>query len=341
MKAAVLHQLKQPLAIEDVPLPVVGPDDVLVETYACGICRTDLHIQDGLAYVPSLPHIPGHEPAGVVAAVGQRVRDVHVGQRVVPHLFVTCGQCRYCLTGRDAQCAHVAGVLGVTLPGAFAEYFVAPARNLLVVPDGVGFDAAGLVSCAVVTAVHAYRRARLGVNDTVVVLGAGGIGLILVQILKAAGARVVLVSRSEQSLRMAAEYDADLMLLADALDKAEQIAAFSGGLGAQCVFECVGTADTMRSAAAFAARGGQIIVIGEEPQFPAIDTIQIAQRELQIIGSRNGSRQDAADALAMLAAGTIRPPIVHRVGLAEINEGLAILRSGQAHGRIVVTVKES
>lgn len=339
MKAAVFRQLKQPLVIEDVPLPEIGPDDVLIETHSCGICRTDLHIQDGLAYVPSLPHIPGHEPAGVVAAVGTRVRDFQVGQRVVPHLFVTCGQCSCCRTGRDAQCAHVEGVLGVTLPGAFAEFFVAPARNLLVLPDGVGFDAGGLVSCAVITAVHAYRRARVGVGDTAVVLGAGGIGLILIQILKAAGANVAVVSRSEHSLRMAAEYDADLMLLAGTTDCAEQIEVLSAGQGAACVFECVGTAATMRAAATFAARGGQIVVVGEEPEFPAIDTIQIAQRELEIIGSRNGSRQDAADALAMLASGTIRPPIALRVPLEEINDALDLMRSGQSHGRIVVAVK--
>lgn len=126
MKAAVLRKLKQPLAIEEVAMPAIGPDDVLVETHACGICRTDLHIQDGLAYVPKLPHILGHEPAGVVASVGSRVRDIQVGQRVVPHLFVTCGRCANCRAGRDAQCLHSGGVLGVTLPGAFAEYFAAP-----------------------------------------------------------------------------------------------------------------------------------------------------------------------------------------------------------------------
>lgn len=339
MKAAVLRALNQPLVIEDVPLPAVGPDDVLVETRSCGICRTDLHIQDGLAYVPSLPHIPGHEPAGVVAAVGQRVTDVQVGQRVMPYLFVTCGACACCRTGRDAQCERSAGVIGVTLPGAFAEYFVAPERNLLPLPDQVSFEAGGLVSCAVITAVHALRRARIGLGDTAVVLGAGGIGQILVQLLKAAGARVVVVSRSEQSLLMAAECDADLMLLASAPDCAMQIDAFSDGRKASCVFDCVGTAATMQAAASFAARGGQIVIIGEEPEFPAISSTEIAQRELEIIGSRNGSRQDAADALTMLAACIIRPPIAQRIGLEDINDAFAAMRSGQVHGRIVVTIK--
>ncbi|MEX0679178.1 MAG: alcohol dehydrogenase catalytic domain-containing protein [Pirellulales bacterium] len=339
MKAAVLDELKRPLTIREVPLPEVGADDVLVETHACGICRTDLHLQDGLAYVPSLPHIPGHEPAGVVAAVGSRVRDVQVGQRVVPHLFVTCGRCPNCRAGQDAQCTSLGGVLGVTLPGAFAEYFVAPAQNLLTLPDGVGFDAGGLVSCAVITAVHAYRKARLGVGDVAVVLGAGGIGLVLVQLLKAAGARTVVVSRSEQSLLRAAEFGADLVLPASASDAAEQVAAFGHGQGADCIFECVGSAATMRVAATLAKRGGRIVVIGEEPEFPPIDTIEIAQRELEIVGSRNGSRQDAADALAMLEGGVVQVPIVRRVPLDDINDALDMMRGGQAHGRIVVTLK--
>jgi D-arabinose 1-dehydrogenase-like Zn-dependent alcohol dehydrogenase len=105
--------------------------------------------------------------------------------------------------------------------------------------------------------------------------------------------------------------------------------------------ECVGTAKSMKVAAACLARGGQIIVIGEEPEFPEIDTIQIAQREIEIIGTRNGSKQDAADALEWLRQGIITPPIVKRIPLEEINAGLQLVREGTAHGRVVVVVKES
>jgi propanol-preferring alcohol dehydrogenase len=339
MKAAVLTAIGQPLAIVNVPRPEIGPDEVLIETRTCGICRTDVHIQDGLAYVPSLPHVPGHEPAGVIAELGERVAEFHVGQRVVPHLFLTCGQCHYCRTGRDAQCTHVGGIIGVTTSGGFAEYFKAPARNLLVLPDAVPFDAGGLTSCAVITAVHAYRRARFSVGDTVVVLGTGGIGQILVQIAKHAGARVIGVSRSEQSLELAKKSGADACVRSDDPTLAEQVTRLADDQGAACVFECVGTAASMKAAAACLARGGQIIVIGEEADYPAIDTIQIAQRELEIIGSRNGSKQDAADALQWLGQGIIRPSIVKRLPLADINAGLQLVRDGTAHGRVVVTMR--
>jgi D-arabinose 1-dehydrogenase-like Zn-dependent alcohol dehydrogenase len=340
MKAAILKEIGAPLEIGDVAQPTIGPEEVLIETHSCGICRTDVHIQDGLAYVPSLPLVPGHEPAGVVAEVGSRVKGIEPGQRVVPHLFLTCGHCRYCRTGREAQCANVAGIIGVTQGGGFAEFFVAPARNLLTLPANVPFDIGGLTSCAVITAVHAYRRARLELGDTVVVLGTGGIGQILIQILRHAGMRVVGLSRSPRSLELAEQVGADLCVALGDDDAPRKIVDFSGGDGAACVFECVGFAATMKTAADCVARAGQIVVIGEEAEYAAVDTIQIAQRELEIIGSRNGSMQDAADAIQWMAQGIIQPPIMERVPLERINDGLQFVRDGSAHGRVVVTIKD-
>jgi D-arabinose 1-dehydrogenase-like Zn-dependent alcohol dehydrogenase len=337
MKAALLVATGQPLVIGDAPRPTIGPDEVLVQTRTCGICRTDVHIQDGTAYVPSLPHIGGHEPAGIVSEVGERVTDFHVGQRVVPHLFLTCGKCHYCCTSQDAQCAHVHGIIGVTTSGGFAEYFKCPARNLLSLPDSVPFDVGGLTSCAVITAVHAFRRAQIGLDDTVAVIGAGGIGQILVQIIRSCGAHAVAVSRSERSLQLAKEAGACLALQFDDERLGERIKQLSDGLGAACAFDCVGTGTSMKVAASCVARGGRIVVIGEEPEFPQIDTIQIAQRELKIIGSRNGSRRDAEDALRWLSLGIIRPVIAKRIPLDDINDGLQMVRDGTAHGRVVVT----
>jgi D-arabinose 1-dehydrogenase-like Zn-dependent alcohol dehydrogenase len=339
MKAAVLTAIGKPLEIAEIPRPQIGPDDVLIETHTCGICRTDIHIQDGLAYVPSLPHVPGHEPAGIVAETGSRVEGISVGQRVVPHLFITCGQCTYCRTGRDAQCSNIGGIIGVTTGGGFAEYFKAPAANLLSLPDSVPFDIGGLTSCAVITAVHAYRRARIRNGDTVVVLGTGGIGQILVQILKHAGARVIGLSRSFRSLEQAQQAGADLCLNLSDPNLVSSVLRFSESLGATCVFECVGVAHTMKVAADCVMRGGQIVVIGEEPDFPKIDTIQIAQRELEIIGSRNGGRQDAVDAIQWMARGIILPIVSQRLPLEEVNNGLQLVRNGTAHGRVVITIR--
>ncbi len=341
MRAALLKKIGSPLVVEDVPVPTIMPDEVLVETRTCGICRTDLHIQSGLAYIPHLPHIPGHEPAGVVAAVGANVKDFSVGQRVVPHLFVSGGECCYSRTGRHAQTMNLQGIIGVTMPGAFAEYFKAPARNLLHMPDSVPFDVGGLTSCAVITAVHAYRKMKLQAGDVAVVVGAGGIGQIMIQILRHAGIRVVAASRSKESLELARKNGATLCVQLDSPTAAEQVRAFAGPQtdGAHCVIDMVGLASTMKASADFVMRCGQIIVIGEETDFPPIDTIHIAQRELEIIGSRNGGFQDAADSLKMMSDGIITPPIAEHFPLERINDAMGLLRSGKAHGRIVIDIK--
>jgi propanol-preferring alcohol dehydrogenase len=341
MKAALLYKLGEPLVVEDVPIPRIGPDEALVETRTCGICRTDLHIQEGLAYVPRLPHVPGHEPAGVVVEIGSGVRELAVGQRVVPHLFINSGECIYTRAGQHAQATNLTGIFGVTLPGGFAEYFKAPARNLLLLPETVPFDSGGLTSCAVITAVHAYRKSGLQAGDTAVVLGAGGIGLLLIQILRASRVRAIAVDRSEPSLNMAAREGAELSLLIGAADTAQRIRQSCNERGGvDCVFELVGATATMREAAAYVCRGGRIVVIGEAPDYPEINTIQIAQQEIQIIGSRNGGLDDARDALRMLATGVVRPCIAARFPLHQINDALQFARSGLAPGRVIVTLRE-
>jgi propanol-preferring alcohol dehydrogenase len=213
-----------------------------------------------------------------------------------------------------------------------------PARNLLPLSDEVPFGAGGLTSCAVITAVHAYRKSGLQANDVAVVLGAGGIGLMLVQLLAHQRVRTVAVSRSPTSLELARQAGAILALPIDAPDTGRQIRelAADGKGGADCVFELVGRADTMTAAADYAMRGGKIVVIGEEPEFPAIDTIRIAQRELQIIGSRNGGLTDARDAVDLMARGVIRPLIAERFPLERINAAFDAVRSGRAHGRVIV-----
>ena len=237
---------------------------------------------------------------------------------------------------------HLRGILGVTMPGGFAEYFKAPARNLLVLPDSVPSDIGGLTSCAVITAVHAYRKARLQVNDTAVVLGVGGIGLVLVQLLHAAGIRTLAVDNDSASLGQALEAGAQEALAIDRAEAGALIQNWAGGEkgGVDCVFELVGKGATMKAAASVVRRGGQIIVIGEEAEFPALDTIQIAQQELQIIGSRNGGLQDARDALAFMAQGIIRPVIAAQFPLDQINFALAAVRQGTIRGRAVVTMRD-
>jgi 2-desacetyl-2-hydroxyethyl bacteriochlorophyllide A dehydrogenase len=335
-----MRQVRAPLSIEEVDLPHIGPYDALVETRTSGICGTDLHILEGHGYVPALPHILGHEPAGVVVEVGSEVDGLKAGDRVVPHLFLSCGACFYCRAGKRQQCSNVKGIIGVLSHGAFAEYFKAPAQNFYKLPSSVPFDQGGLIADAVVTAVHASRRAQLGLRDTALVLGAGGVGQILLQILKSSGVRVAAADIDAGKCHSSLALGASMAVDPRAEDARERILDFSGAAGVECVFNCAGSSATMRFAADVVMRCGRIVVIGEEPQDPRIDTIEIAQRELEIIGSRNGTPQDMVDAIRWVESGAVTPIIGARFPLDEVNAAFACMRGG-APGRVVVTIKES
>ncbi len=335
-----MRQVRAPLSIEEVAAPEIAPDEVLVETRTSGICGTDLHILEGHGYVPNLPHILGHEPSGVVVETGRDVRGLAPGDRVVPHLFITCDRCYYCRSGRHQQCGDLRGIVGVLCNGAFAEYFKAPAKNFFRLPDTVPFDEGGLIADAVVTAVHASRRAALGLGDSAVVVGAGGVGQILIQILRAAGVRVAACDVNADKLKLAEKLGATLAVDARDEGAAHSVLEFSGTGGARCAFNCVGTSSSMRSCADTVMRCGRVVVIGEEPQDPRIDTIEIAQKELEIVGSRNGTRQDMVDAIRWVESGAVKPVIGARFPLVEINAAFDAMRGGVL-GRVVVVVKES
>lgn len=331
MRAALLERYGGPLSLAEVPAPVPGPGEVVVRTAGCGICRTDLHMIDGVAYRPKLPHILGHEPAGRVHAIGPGVTGWTIGARVIPYLFDACGTCPACRAGDQAQCANPGGILGVTRDGGFAEYFTVRSENLIAVPDEVELESAGLVSCAAITAVHAVDRAALLPGKRVAVIGAGAIGLIIIQILVAAGYEVHAANRSEAGRKAAL---AEGAAAAFATDDTSRDNAFDR------IFDLVGTAATMGLAGRIARRQARIVVIGEEPEFPAIDSIALAQRELELVGSRNGSRADAVEALRLMARGTIRPGIARRITLDGLNQALDDMRAGRIHGRVVVRFPE-
>ncbi|HZZ38138.1 MAG TPA: alcohol dehydrogenase catalytic domain-containing protein [Acidobacteriaceae bacterium] len=336
MNAAVLETVGRPLVLRDIPVPRIAANEVLVRTQTTGICGTDLHIVDGYGYVPPLPHVLGHEPAGVIASVGSDVRGWNVGDRIVPSLFFTCGHCLYCRAARHQQCSQLKGILGVLVPGAMAEYFKVPAENLFRLPDSVPFDVGGLAADAVVTATRATRRGGVASGATAVVLGAGGVGLCIIQLLASAGVHVVAADVRVKALDAALEAGASRCFLAGE-ELAAAMAADEPEQPVVCVFDCVGSAQSLGQACALVMNGGRIVVVGEHGDRLPLTSTEIAQRELEVVGSRNGTRDDIAEALRLLEAGTVRPLIAARYPLEEANQALQHLRAG-ATGRIVIQV---
>ena len=207
MKAAVLHNSKNPLAIEDVDRPAPGPDDVLIAVEACGVCHSDLHIADGdwpqLAKIVKKPLILGHEIAGRVVEIGAAVRDHQIGDRVgVPWIFWSCGECEMCREGNENLCAKQQ-ITGVSVDGGYAEFVKAPSRHATQIPDRLSSIDAAPLFCAGVTVYRALKKAQLQPGQRLAVFGVGGLGHLAVQIGVGLGAEVTAIDVSDEKLAYA------------------------------------------------------------------------------------------------------------------------------------------
>lgn len=341
MRAAVLREIGKALVIEEIPDPEPAPGEVLVRTKACGICATDLHILAGWGYQPSLPFVMGHEPAGIVAAVGDGVTGLQPGDRVIPNIFYSCGNCRYCRTNRETLCTQLDGVLGVLKHrGAYAEYFTAPARQLFHLPESISFIDGAVIADAVVCAVHAVRRrAQVFAGDWVLVLGAGGVGLSVLQVARFSGAKVIATDIKGAKLEQARKMGACFALTSDSTDFVARVREQTGGEGVDVVFDCHGSEQTLRNGIEALRSNGRLVIIGYTQETYPISPQWISRRELEIIGSRSGGRQDTADAIQLVAGGGWHSIVSKTFALEEINEALEFLRSGEALGRVVITLE--
>ena len=337
MKAAVLHQIGQPLRVEEVPPPKIGPDDVLVHTRACGICGTDLHIRDGWGYTPALPFIMGHEPAGIVAEVGSNVTGFKAGDPVVPNIFFACGNCFYCRTNRETQCIRLGGILGVlNHSGGYGEYFRIPARQLFHLPSHVPFTEGSIIADAVVTSVHGVKRGRVRQGETVVVISVGGCSAAAIQICKAYGAKVICVVRSSEKEKRAIALGADEALNSREIDIPAAVKDLTNGLGAECVIDGVGTEETLSEGIRSLCHGGRLVILGYTRERYPLDPRQVAVHELEVIGTRSGGRQDTAESIRFVADQKWVPIVTDIYPLDRVEEAHQQMREAKALGRIVL-----
>ena len=336
MIAAVLRQLGKPLEIEERPRPAFGADEALIQVMACGTDGTDLKIVDGFGYNPELPAILGHEVAGVVSEVGERVTRVKAGDRVVVYNFSTCGRCRMCRTHREQLCPRMTGVLGAKDRGGHAEYLSIPARQLVPLPDNIPWAEAAVLADARITALHAVDRAGVGLNDRIVIFGAGGVGLSAIQISKLAGASVLAVDRVAEKVDFALRMGADFAIDSTRGDVQEAVREFTRGEGADGVIDCVGVEQTLAAGVDALRPGGRLTVVGYTPESYGLNGKRLAQNELEIVGTRCGRLQDLVGAVRLMAENKLKPLVTHPYPLEEINRAMADLRSGNVLGRAVL-----
>ncbi|MCO4861209.1 Zn-dependent alcohol dehydrogenase [Cupriavidus sp. WGlv3] len=359
MKAAVLHQPRTPLVIEDVAIGKPGPREVLVRTAAVGVCHSDLHFVDG-AYPHPVPTIPGHEAAGVVEQVGSEVRTVKPGDHVITCLSAYCGHCEHCLTGHLSLCAepdtrrreeeeprlqaaHGHAMHQFLNLSAFAEQMLIHEHALVAIRRDMPLDRAALIGCAVTTGMGAViHTARVQPGETVAVIGCGGIGLATVNSAAIAGAgRIIAIDRVPGKRELARKFGATDVIDASEGNVPDAVRTLTGG-GVHHAFEAIGLKETTEQAFAMLRRGGTATVIGMIAPGVKIElkgSDFLGEKRIQ--GSLMGSNRFPVDMPRMVdfyMAGRLHLDdlIAQRLPLERINDAFDELRRGELARSVIL-----
>ncbi|HET6738968.1 MAG TPA: NAD(P)-dependent alcohol dehydrogenase [Kribbella sp.] len=339
MKAVRLHGYHQQPVVEDVPEPkIAGPLDVIVKIGGAGVCRTDLHIIEGqwdAAMHPALPYTIGHENAGWVHEVGSAVTNVQVGDTVILHPTPTCGLCRACRAGDDMHCSS-STFPGLDSDGGMAEYLLTSARACVKLDPSTRPQDVAALADAGITAYHAVRKALplLPPGTTAVVIGAGGLGHIGVQCLAAlTAARIIVVDRNPDALKLAEQLGADQTVVADG-KQVEKVLELTGGAGAQVVLDFVAEQGAEQDGFAMTGRAGSYFVIGYGGQVQ-IPTLDIISTERNIVGNIVGTFNELAELMALAEAGKVTLH-TRTYPLDAAVDAVADLDAGRIRGRAIL-----
>jgi len=337
MRAAVVRDFQRPIAVEDVPVPVIGRDEVLVKIETSGLCHTDIHAAHGEWPVkPSLPFIPGHEGVCIIERVGSEVTRVGVGDRVaVPWLGWACGACEHCASGWETLCLQQRNT-GYSVDGGYAEYVKASADFVGLVPDAIDpLDAAPL-SCAGVTTYKAVKVSGARSSDLVAVFGVGGLGHLALQYAKIAGATVVAVDVTDDKLQLAKELGAEFVVNAAQEDPVAVIQALGG---ADAAIGLAAAPKPFEQAYRSLRRGGRLVLVGLPAQnamsLPIFETVL---NGITVVGSIVGTRVDLAETFELHAQG--RTKVVRETRrLEQAASAFDEVLSGSARARLVFDLR--
>ncbi len=324
MKALILERYNQ-FTYLDVPDPQPGPGEVLVQVKACGICGSDVHGMDGSSGRRVPPVIMGHEASGVVKSMGKEVSGWQEGDRVTFDSTISCGHCFFCRRGEIDLCDN-RRVMGVSCSeyrqdGAFAESVVVPQHILYLLPESLAYEQAVLVEPLSV-AFHAVNRVPRAINDSVVVVGAGMVGLLVIQALRLAGCgQIIAVDIDQTRLDLACKLGADSGLRSDLLEAPAEVVNLTHGRGADLAFEVVGIPATVSLAVASLRKGGSLGLVGNLAQVVDLPLQAVVTRQITLYGSCASAGEYPA-CIDMLTRGKIdvKPLITAVAPLREGND---------------------
>jgi propanol-preferring alcohol dehydrogenase len=259
-----------------------------------------------------------------------------VDERVIIYYYLGCLECAYCRDGNEHLCPNLRAEYGFISDGGYAEYVTVPARNSVPLPDTVSDVEAAPIGCGVTTAVHAAKLAKPEVGEWVVVYGVGGVGFGLVQLAHATGARTIAVGRSEAKLDKALELGVEVAVDASEEAAAERIREITGGAGADVVYECVGTEESMKEASAALGRRGRLVFVGYSPDSFTVHPIQLVVFEQKVMGAVGATLNDLYEAVDLVERGVVRTIIDRTLPLEQFESGLSALERGELVGRAVL-----
>jgi 2-desacetyl-2-hydroxyethyl bacteriochlorophyllide A dehydrogenase len=342
MRAVRLVQTGRPLENADIPIPEIGPSEVLIRVAAVGICHSDAHYRAGISKIDNLPVTLGHEVAGRVEKLGSDVSNVAIGQRVCVHYLVHCGSCEFCRRGLEQFCRTVQ-MIGKHRDGGYAEFIKLPARNVFVLPDEISFEAGAIMMCSSATALHALNKARLRPGESVAIFGFGGLGFSALQLAKALGCGEVLVVEINPAKLAAAEKLGAIAIDAKAGDSVEQVQQATDGKGVDISLELIGSAKTMQQAVQCLGVLGRAAVVGLTKESMSIfPYVELINKEAEIIGVSDHLSSELPALIELARNGKLRfPPDSLRVvdlEAGQINAALDALQDSIDHVRTVIRV---
>ncbi len=343
MRAARIVAYRAPLEIGTVPDPACPPDGVVLKVLACGVCRSDWHSWTGTDPDVHLPHIPGHEYCGIVEAAGPLVRNWRAGDRVIAPFILACGRCPACAAGHQTTCPDQV-IPGFTHPGAFAQYVAVPHAdtNLARLPEGLEPAIAAGLGCRVTTAWHALTdRAALRPGEWVAVFGGGGVGISVLLLARAMGARTVIVDVVEEKLAYARALGADGVVNAATADAPAAVREITGG-GAHVAVEALGVTETTAAALRSLRKLGRMVQIGMPAGAHAAMTLPwdaVYSGQLAIFGTRGMPAWRYPSLLSLIGAGRVdlSPLVTRRVRLSDASAELAAFDAPAPPGVAVIT----
>ena len=336
MRAIQIREYGTKFYLTETRIPDIGVNEVLVEVKASGLCLTDIHLLEGVQSVDPLPRVPGHENSGIISKVGSQVKGWRVGQRVVLGIDANCGRCEFCQRGQTELCIANQRV-GFERDGGHADYVAVPAANLIELPDSISFDDACIIPDAIGCMYHSLvNLAGMRCGQKVAILGAGGLGLHGIQLVKLMGADVITTSRRTSRLEMAASMGAEVVDTGKE-HIFDRVTKFTTGHGLDIVADCIGTKQSIREGLAMLKPGGTFLLLAYIDKELTFDSIPFFSKEKRILGCRGCTRLEIKQVIDLMAEGKLSSIIGARYPIEQFNEAAEELRQGHVVGRTVIT----